>query len=207
MLPVITSLQSRLQLPTMRFLPILLLVLATAATTEASRERRKAKKLSSLYQASYEGPPPPVYHTTPSPPSTSTSTTAAPPLDLHSKEFCVDVSAYQPVVWEEREAEECSTVFVRQCQERRQNVCSTVTETRCEVQPYTECSLGQEPQQFNKTVLTAKKFVEKKCSRTTDTVPHTKYVPECHNVTKQSKLLSGCKSGENLIGSEQIVWS
>ena len=187
-------------LSTMRFLSIVLLVAALVlTTTRARRDRRKAAKLNSLYQAGYGDTAPPVYHTS------TTSTTAAPHVDLHSKEFCVDVSAYQPVVWEEREAEECSTVFVRQCQERRQNVCSTVTETRCEVQPYTECSLGQEPQQFNKTVLTAKKFVEKKCSRTTDTVPHTKYVPECHNVTKQSKLLSGCKSGENLIGSEQIV--
>merc|ERR1719192_200183 len=29
------------------------------------------------------------------------------PIDLHNKEFCVDVSTYQPVVWEEREAEAC----------------------------------------------------------------------------------------------------
>ena len=170
----------------MRFLSIVLLVIAlvltTTSTTQARRDRRKAKKLDSLYQAGYGGAPPPVpvYHTT--------TTTAAPHVDLHSKEFCVDVSAYQPVVWEEREAEECSTVFVKECQEKKQNVCSTVTETRCEVRPYTECSLGQEAQQFNKTVLTPRLFVEKKCSKTTDTVPHKKYVPECHNVTKQSKF-------------------
>ena len=170
----------------MRFLSIVLLVtalvLTTTSTTQARRDRRKAKKLDSLYQAGYGGAPPPVpvYHTT--------TTTAAPHVDLHSKEFCVDVSAYQPVVWEEREAEECSTVFVKECQEKKQNVCSTVTETRCEVRPYTECSLGQEAQQFNKTVLTPRLFVEKKCSKTTDTVPHKKYVPECHNVTKQSKF-------------------
>ena len=173
----------------MRFLSIVLLVtalvLTTTSTTQARRDRRKAKKLDSLYQAGYGGAPPPVpvYH-----PTTTATTTAAPHVDLHSKEFCVDVSAYQPVVWEEREAEECSTVFVKECQEKKQNVCSTVTETRCEVRPYTECSLGQEAQQFNKTVLTPRLFVEKKCSKTTDTVPHKKYVPECHNVTKQSKF-------------------
>ena len=177
----------------MRFLSIVLLVIAlvltTTSTTQARRDRRKAKKLDSLYQAGYGGAPPPVpvYHTT----TTTTTTTAAPHVDLHSKEFCVDVSAYQPVVWEEREAEECSTVFVKECQEKKQNVCSTVTETRCEVRPYTECSLGQEAQQFNKTVLTPRLFVEKKCSKTTDTVPHKKYVPECHNVTKQSKFEMG----------------
>ena len=175
----------------MRFLSIVLLVAAmvlttTTATTQARRDRRKAAKLNSLYQAGYGAPPPPVYHTTPTP-----STTAAPHVDLHNKEFCVDVSAYQPVVWKEREAEECDTVFVRQCEEKKQNVCSTVTETRCEVRPYTECSLGQEPQQFNKTVLTARLFVEKKCVKTTDTVPHKKFVPECHNVTKQSKWSGG----------------
>ena len=103
-------------LPTMRFLSIVLLATAlvltiTATTTQARRDRRKAKKL-----AGYGAPPPvPVYHTT-------TSTTAAPIVDLHNQEFCVDVSAYQPVVWAEREAEECSTVFVKQCQAE----CSTL---------------------------------------------------------------------------------
>ena len=102
----------RTVLPTMRFLSIVLLATAlvltiTATTTQARRDRRKAKKL-----AGYGAPPPPVpvYHTT------TSSTTAAPIVDLHSQEFCVDVSAYQPVVWAEREAEECSTVFVKQCQ-------------------------------------------------------------------------------------------
>ena len=95
----------------MRFLSIVLLATAlvltiTATTTQARRDRRKAKKL-----AGYGAPPPvPVYHTT------TSTTTAAPIVDLHNQEFCVDVSAYQPVVWAEREAEECSTVFVKQCQ-------------------------------------------------------------------------------------------
>ena len=44
-------------------------------------------------------------------------------VDLHNKEFCVDVSTYQPVVWVEREAEECETVFVKQCSDKSENVC------------------------------------------------------------------------------------
>ena len=55
------------------------------------------------------------------------------PVDLHNKEFCVDVSTYQPVVWVEREAESCETVFVKQCSDRSENVCQDVTETKCEV--------------------------------------------------------------------------
>lgn len=54
-------------------------------------------------------------------------------IDLHNKEFCVDVSTYQPVVWVEREAEECETVFVKQCSDKSENVCQDVTETKCEV--------------------------------------------------------------------------
>ena len=54
-------------------------------------------------------------------------------IDLHNKEFCVDVSTYQPVVWVEREAESCETVFVKQCSDRSENVCQDVTETKCEV--------------------------------------------------------------------------
>merc|ERR1719412_2830051 len=134
--------------------------LQIASELKSPQKQRGSRNTNFANQNSYGGPPEP-----------------SEPVDLHNKEFCVDVSAYQPVVWAEREAEECSTVFVKQCQERKQNVCSTVTETRCEVRPYTECSLGQEPQQFNKTVLPPRLFVEKKCSKTTDTVPHKKYVP------------------------------
>merc|ERR1712123_382310 len=68
-------------------------------------------------------------------------------VDLHNKEFCVDVSTYQPVVWVEREGEECSTVFVKDCADRSENICQDVTETKCEVQPYKECKMGLEPQQ------------------------------------------------------------
>ena len=45
----------------------------------------------------------------------------------------MDVSTYQPVVWVESEAEECSTVFVKKCEEKSENVCTDVTETKCEV--------------------------------------------------------------------------
>lgn len=54
-------------------------------------------------------------------------------VDLHNKEFCVDVSTYEPVVWQEVDAEQCDTVFVKKCEERSEEVCADVTETRCEV--------------------------------------------------------------------------
>jgi len=107
-------------------------------------------------------------------------------VDLHNKEFCVDVSTYQPVVWVESEAEECSTVFVKKCEEKSENVCADVTETKCEVVPYTECSMGMEPQEFSQTVLAPKKFVEKTCSQGRKVIPHIKMLPECRNVTKQN---------------------
>ena len=59
------------------------------------------------------------------------------PVDLHNKEFCVDVSAFKPLEWVEKEGEECKTEFVKNCEEKRQNVCAEVVETRCEVIPYT----------------------------------------------------------------------
>jgi hypothetical protein len=58
------------------------------------------------------------------------------PVDLHNKEFCVDVSTYQPVVWVERDGEECKTDFVKQCEDKSENVCAEVTETKCEVSLY-----------------------------------------------------------------------
>ena len=57
---------------------------------------------------------------------------SAAPVDLHSKEFCVDVSAYRALEWVEREGEECTTEFVKTCEERKENVCADVTETKCE---------------------------------------------------------------------------
>jgi len=107
-------------------------------------------------------------------------------VDLHGKEFCVDVSTYEAVVWEEEEAEECSTNFVKQCEPRRENVCQDVMETKCEVIPYTECSLGEEPQEFRETVLVPKQFVEKTCVQGRKMIPHLKMLPDCRNVTKQN---------------------
>ena len=54
-------------------------------------------------------------------------------VDLHNKEFCVDVSTYEPVVWKEVDAEQCDTVFVKKCEDRSEEVCADVTETRCQV--------------------------------------------------------------------------
>ena len=58
-------------------------------------------------------------------------------IDLHNKEFCVDVSAFKPLEWVEREGESCTTEFVKQCEEKRENVCADVSETVCDVVPYT----------------------------------------------------------------------
>ena len=54
-------------------------------------------------------------------------------IDLHNKEFCVDVSSYQPVVWEEREGEVCTTQWRMECQARAEEVCQDVSETSCDV--------------------------------------------------------------------------
>ena len=54
-------------------------------------------------------------------------------IDLHNKEFCVDVSTYQPVIWVERDGQECKTSWVKQCEDKTENVCIDVTETVCEV--------------------------------------------------------------------------
>ena len=116
----------------------------------------------------------------------SSSAPASESVDLHNKEFCVDVSTYQPVVWVESDGEECHTLFVKKCEDKYEDVCADVTETRCEVVPYTECSMGLETQQFSETKLGPKKFVEKACTQGQKTIPHKKLLPECRNVTKQN---------------------
>ena len=54
-------------------------------------------------------------------------------MTLSVQEFCVDVSTYQPVVWVERNGQECKTGWVKQCTDKSENVCIDVTETICEV--------------------------------------------------------------------------
>merc|ERR1719410_1413976 len=85
------------------------------------------------------------------------------PVDLHNKEVCVDVSAFKPLEWVEREGESCTTEFVKQREEKRENVCADVSETVCDVVPYTECTMGMEEQQYSQTELAPKLFVEKTC--------------------------------------------
>ena len=63
------------------------------------------------------------------------------PIDLHNKEFCVDVSTYQPVVWEERDGEACRTEWQMQCEDRAEQVCADISETRCDVSSQSQCSL------------------------------------------------------------------
>merc|ERR1711892_1451387 len=107
-------------------------------------------------------------------------------VDLHNKEICVDVSTYQPVVWVEREGEECKTEFVKQCEEKTEEVCAEVHETRCEVVPYKVCKAEQVPQFYSETKLTPKKFTEKVCTQGKKSIPHKKLLPVCQNVTKQN---------------------
>ena len=107
-----------------------------------------------------------------------TSETDEAPVDLHNKEFCVDVSAYKPLKWVEKDGESCTTEFVKKCEEKRENVCAKVVETQCEVVPYTECSLGMEEQTFSETELAPKLFVEKSCVQGHKTVPHIKQVSQ-----------------------------
>ena len=107
-------------------------------------------------------------------------------MDLHNKEFCVDVSTFDPVTWVEREGQECETVFEKACEEKTEKVCADVTETTCKVEPYTVCEMGLEPQNKVSTMPAPKLFVEKTCTQGKKEIPHTKLLPECRNVTKQN---------------------
>lgn len=106
----------------------------------------------------------------------------------------MDVSAFKPLEWVEREGESCKTEFVKQCEEKRENVCADVAETVCDIVPYTgqwspdhhdghgvdifilECTMGMEEQQYSETHLAPKLFVEQTCKTNAKTVPHIKKV-------------------------------
>ena len=53
----------------------------------------------------------------------------------------MDVSTYLPVVWVERDGEECTTEFVEQCEQKSESVCAEVTETFCEVSVWCKLSI------------------------------------------------------------------
>merc|ERR1719400_1983259 len=79
-----------------------------ASELKSPQQQRGARNTNFANQNSYGGPPEP-----------------SEPVDLHNKEFCVDVSTYQPVVWVEREAESCETVFVKMSLRRSARWCLT----------------------------------------------------------------------------------
>ena len=54
-------------------------------------------------------------------------------IDLHNKEFCVDVSSYEPVIWKESQAEVCGPQWRMMCTPRSEQICQEVAETKCDV--------------------------------------------------------------------------
>ena len=43
-------------------------------------------------------------------------------VDLHSGEFCVDVSTFGPVLYDATPREKCTTVFNKQCEDKTEQV-------------------------------------------------------------------------------------
>jgi len=107
-------------------------------------------------------------------------------VDLHSGEFCVDVSTYGAVVFEPTSREKCDTTFMKQCEDKNEQVCDEVTEIQCEIVPYTECSMTMEELPYKSHVMVPKTIKKKVCSEGMDVVQHTKMMPDCRNVTKQN---------------------
>ena len=54
-------------------------------------------------------------------------------IDLHNKEFCVDVSSYEPVRWQESQSEVCRPQWRMMCSPRSKQICEEVAETKCDV--------------------------------------------------------------------------
>jgi len=107
-------------------------------------------------------------------------------VDLHSGEFCVDVSTFGPVLYDATPREKCTTVFNKQCEDKTEQVCDEVTEIQCEIQPYTECQMTMEVETYRGNEIVQKTFEKKLCQEAMDVVQHTKMMPECKNVTKQN---------------------
>merc|ERR1712193_428209 len=77
-------------------------------------------------------------------------------VDLHSGQFCVDVSTYGEVVYEPTSREKCDTQFQKVCEDKSEQVCGEVTEIQCEIVPYTECSMS-----WNRPHIRATKWYQK----------------------------------------------
>lgn len=117
-------------------------------------------------------------------------------VDLHSGEFCVDVSTYGDVVFEPTTREKCDTTFQKQCETKSEQVCDEVTEIQCEIVPYTECAMTMESAPYKSHEMVPKTLKKKVCSEGMDVVQHTKMMPECRNVTKQN-CISKFETDEN----------
>merc|ERR1712141_120747 len=85
-------------------------------------------------------------------------------VDLHSGEFCVDVSTYGDVVFEPTTREKCDTQFQKQCETKSEQVCDEVTEIQCEIVPYTECTMTMESAPYKSHEMVPKTIKKKVCS-------------------------------------------
>merc|ERR1739844_513920 len=107
-------------------------------------------------------------------------------VDLHSGEFCVDVSTYGLVEFEPTPREKCDSTFNKVCETKNEQVCDEVTEIQCEIVPYTECQMTMDPTPYKSFDMVTKTFNKRVCKEGMDVVQHTKMMPECRNVTKQN---------------------
>jgi len=133
-------------------------------------------------------------------------------VDLHSGQFCVDVSTYGEVVYEPTSREKCDTQFQKVCEDKSEQVCGEVTEIQCEIVPYTECSMSMESAPYKSHEMVPKTIKKKICEEGMDVVQHTKMMPECRNVTKQnciSKYETDAEGNEVWAGNEAcepVTW-
>lgn len=106
--------------------------------------------------------------------------------DIHAGEFCVDVSTYGLLKFEQTPRKKCDTTFEKICETKDEKVCNEVTEIQCDIVPYTECEMLMEVTPYKSFDMVPKVFNKKICNETTEFIPHTKMMPECKNVTKQN---------------------
>lgn len=131
--------------------------------------------------------------------------------NIHDTTLCTNVSSWGEVKWIPKTIEKCTTTFIKEPKDRKVEVCDEVTELVCDITPYTECELEWINEDYTVYQDSNRSYIPWVCHDIDKVVQHTKYMPQCHNVTKWNcvtlwKDVNGTKVWAGEEDCEEVTW-
>jgi len=103
--------------------------------------------------------------------------------NLHTGQFCSDISGWTDVFYKNDTEVCCESSFKKNCTEKEKTVMVDVTTMECEVIAWADCSMDWKNTTGFTCDMQPQNYTEKECEIKTRNITHTKMEPHCENVT------------------------